>query len=62
MRNTEIEMQVNLRDINSRGRWANIYLLGFPLGDTGENMEEAILKEIMTEVFPELLKGTNPKI
>lgn len=55
-------MQVKLRDMNNRVRWSNIDLIGFSLGDNGENMEEAIFKEIMAEYFPELLKGSNSTI
>lgn len=53
---------MKLRNINSTVRWSNIYLIGFSLGDNGENMEEATFKEIMAEYFPELLKGSNSKI
>ena len=52
---------MQLRDLNNSIRWSNMYLIGFSLRDNGENMKEAIFKEIIAEDFPELLKGTNPK-
>lgn len=45
-----------------RTRKSNTHLIVVLEGDTKENGEEALIDELMTQNFPELMKDRNPQI